>query len=286
MSRFKIGIMAECLNLPFRESIEKCAELGADGIQLYAVRGEMSPENMTAEALCEKKKIIQENGLVISALCGDFGGHGLTRREENAWRIDASKRILDMALEFGCQVVTTHIGVVPENKDSETYHILQEACGELGEYAQKAGGYFAIETGPEPAVRLKAFLDSLGSKGMAVNFDPANLVMVAGDDPVKAAEVLAEYIVHTHAKDGIMKKQTDPKIIYDYFAEGGIGDLRLDDYFLETPLGAGSVDFTAYLEVLRKYGFDGFLTIERETGAEPEKDIAMAVNFLKAQICI
>ena len=61
MSGFKIGIMADCLNLPFRESIEKCAELGADGVQLYAVRGEMSPENMTAESLCEKKKIIQGN---------------------------------------------------------------------------------------------------------------------------------------------------------------------------------------------------------------------------------
>lgn len=284
MGRFKIGIMADCLNLPFRESIEKCAELGADGVQLYAVKGEMSPDNMTAESLDEKKKIILGNGLVISALCADFGGHGFARAEDNAWRIEASKRILDLALEFDCRVVTTHIGVVPEDKDSETYHVLQEACGELAEYAQKAGGYFAIETGPEPAVRLKAFLDSIGSKGIAVNFDPANLVMVTGDDPVKAAEILADYIVHTHAKDGIMRKQTDPKIIYDYFAEGGIGDLRLDDYFVETPLGQGNVDFDAYLNVLCKKEIYGFLTIERETGAEPERDIAMAVSFLKQKV--
>ena len=42
--------------------------------------------------------------------------------------------------------------------------------------------HFAVETGPEPAAVLKQFLDSLGSRGVAVNLDPANLVMVAGDE--------------------------------------------------------------------------------------------------------
>ena len=281
MNKFQIGIMANSLNLPFRESIETCARLGADGVQLYAVSGEMSPDNMKEADRREKKKIIRDNGLCVSALCGDFGGHGFTRREENAWRIESSKRVLDLALELDCQVVTTHAGVIPEDDSSETYHILQEACGELGEYAKKAGGHFAIETGPEPAARLKRFLDSLGSNGMAVNLDPANLVMVTGDDPVKAAETLAEYVVHTHAKDGIMLKQTDPKIIYDFFAEGGIGDLRLGDYFLETPLGEGKVDFVSYLKTLDASGYNGFLTIEREAGPNPEKDIALAVAYLR-----
>lgn len=284
MSNFKIGIMADSLNLPFRESVEKCAGLGADGIQLYAVSGEMSPENMTESDRKEKKRIIKDNGLVVSALCGDFGGHGFTRQKENSWRIGASKRVMDLALELDCRVVTTHIGVVPEDENCETYHILQDACGELAEYAKKSGGHFAIETGPEPAARLKRFLDSLGNNGMAVNFDPANLVMVTGDDPVKGAEILAEYIVHTHAKDGKMLKKTDPKVIYDFFAEGGIGDLRLGDYFLETPLGEGDVDFVSYLKALSVGGYQGFLTIEREVGQNPEQDIALAVKYLRGVI--
>lgn len=44
---------------------------------------------------------------------------------------------------------------------------------------------------------LKGFLDTLGSRGVAVNLDPANLVMVAGDDPVQAVYTLRDYIVHT-----------------------------------------------------------------------------------------
>ncbi len=282
MGNFRIGIMADSLKLPFYQSMEKCAELGADGVQLYAVSGEMSPENMTRWERKEKKRAIRDNGLIVSALCGDFGGHGFTRQAENEWRIEASKRVMDLALELDCRVVTTHIGVVPEDETCETYHILQDACGKLAEYAKGAGGYFAVETGPEPATRLKRFLDSIGKGGIAVNFDPANLVMVTGDDPVKGVEILKDYIVHTHAKDGLMVKKTDPKIIYDFFAEGGIGDLRLGDYFLETPLGEGSVDFPSYLKTLRDCGYQGFLTIEREVGVKPEEDIALAVKYLRA----
>lgn len=185
-----------------------------------------------------------------------------------------------MALTMDCRIVTTHIGVIPEDKSCETYRLMQDACRELGEYAEKNGAYFAIETGPEPSARLKRFLDSLGTDGMAVNLDPANLVMVVGENPVGAVHNLKKYIVHTHAKDGIMLKQTDPKVIYDFFAEGGIGDLRLEEYFLETPLGQGKVDFKAYLAALDEIGYEGYLTIEREVGADPIKDIKEAVVFL------
>ena len=256
--------------------------MGADGVQLYAVEGEMAPENLSAAARREKRAIIEGNGLKVSALCGDLGGHGFTIAEENPLKIERSKRIVDLALELGSNIVTTHIGVVPEDTGCKTYAVLQQACNELAEYASRNGAFFAIETGPEPADRLKAFLDSLGSRGVAVNLDPANLVMVTDDDPVKAVYTLRDYIVHTHAKDGVLLKKTDPKIIYDFFADGGIGDLRLGDYFLETPLGQGKVDFPAYLAALEDIGFDGFLTIEREVGADPSADIAMAVNFLRA----
>jgi sugar phosphate isomerase/epimerase len=79
-----------------------------------------------------------------------------------------------------------------------------------------------------------------------------------------------------------MIKKTDPRIIYDFFAEGGIGDIRLEDYFAEKPLGQGAVDFAGYRKALSQIGYEGFLTVEREVGLEPERDIKEAVSFLKA----
>lgn len=92
--------------------------------------------------------------------------------------------------------------------------LCRRACFELASFADSLNSHFAIETGPETAKTLKMFLDGLGSKGVAVNLDPANLVMVTGDDPVQAVYTLKDYIVHTHAKDGIKLKESNPEFIY------------------------------------------------------------------------
>ncbi len=282
MSGFKIGIMANSFRLPFKESIEAAKKLGGEGVQVYAVYGEMAPENLNQTQIAEKRDIVKSNGLVISALCGDLGGHGFQLPEENGWKIEKSKRIIDLALSLDSHIVTTHIGVIPDEKN-DTYKTMQEACNTLAEYAESVGAYFAIETGPEKAFLLKEFLDGLSSKGVRVNFDPANLVMITGDDPVKAVYTLKDYIIHTHAKDGIQFKPSDRHEVYGFFATGQ-GDIKVWDYFAEVPLGQGSVDYNAYLEALKDIGYNGFLTIEREVGDDPAADIKLAVEFLRNKI--
>ncbi len=281
MKQFPIGVIADSFRLPFAESIAKAAEIGAQGVQLYAVEGELDPANMTAEKRKEARSLIEGYGLKISALCGDLGGHGFQIAADNPAKIEKSKRIVDLALDMGTNIITTHISVVPEDVGCDRYKVMQEACNQLAAYAHQYGCFFAIETGPEPSLRLKAFLDSLDSKGVAVNMDPANLVMVIGEDPVEAVYHLKDYIVHTHAKDGIQISNVGADVVYDFFAEGGIGDLRLDECFKELPLGQGKVDFPRYLKALEDIGYNGFLTIEREAGPTPEADIRLAMDFLK-----
>ncbi len=280
MYNFPIGVMLNSFRLPFDEALDKAVEVGAKGLQIYATYGEMAPENLSTE----QRKIIldkiKSRGLVISALCGDFG-HGFGTAEKNPELIEKSKRVLDLAVELETDVVTTHIGVVPTDPNHPRYEVMQKACAELANYADSMNAHFAIETGPETSAVLKAFLDSLNSTGVAVNLDPANLVMVTGDDPVVAVHNLQRYIVHTHAKDGIKICDRDPEIIY--------GIKRAEEEFSgqafkEVPLGTGSVDFPAYLKALEEIGYKGYLTIEREVGDDPAKDILTAVDFLKGVI--
>ncbi len=279
----KIGVMVDSFRLGFLDGVKKAAEIGAQGLQVYS-SGDLDPENMTPGKIAEYKKAVADSGLVISAICGDLGGHGFARAEDNIWKIEKSKRIVDLALSLGSNIITTHIGCVPADENSETRKIMAAACQELGEYADKMGAKFAIETGPEPAAVLRGFLDSLSTDGIGVNFDPANLVMVIGEDPSESVKILGKYIYHTHAKDGIMLQKTTAERIYGFFADGGIEDMRMSDYFIEVPLGEGKVDFDRYLPALASTGFDGFLTIEREVGENPEADIRMAVDFLKKRI--
>ena len=281
MYQFPIGVMLDSFKLETNEAIKKAATIGAKGVQMYATKGEHAPENMSVAARKELLDRMKSSGLVFSALCGDMG-MGFGNPEKNPMLIEKSKRILDLAKDLECDIVTTHIGVVPGDKNHPRYQIMLEACAELCRYADEMQSHFAIETGPETSLTLKGFLDNLGSNGVGVNMDPANLVMVTGDDPVQGVYNLRDYIVHTHAKDGIKLCESDPEIIYGVKV---IEDVIEDgEVFREVPLGQGSVPFAPYLAALEDIGYRGFLTIEREVGDEPAKDIALAADFLRAQM--
>lgn len=280
MRNYKIGVMLDSFRLPFSQAVKKAAEIGADALQISAYSPVFSPAEMSASDRAAAFREIRDSGLSVSAICGDLGGHGFAVAADNPRKIEISKRILDIALEFDTKVVTTHIGVIPADR-SGAYGVMQQACYELAEYAAGNGGYFAVETGPETPVVLGQFLDSLNSNGVAVNYDPANLVMVTASDPVAGVHTLKDKIVHTHAKDGIQLQKCDPAVIYNFFAEGGIEDLRLEDYFKELPLGCGNVNIPAWINALDEINYNGYLTIEREVGATPCEDIEAAVRYLK-----
>jgi sugar phosphate isomerase/epimerase len=250
----KIGVITDCFQLPLEESLALAGKLGFDGVQIYATTGEFSPQTLTPERKAQIKKFLRENGLQISALCGDMGGYGYQIEADNPERIEKTKAIIDLAAEFGVSVVTTHIGVIPSDRNHPRYQTMLKALKACGSYAADKQVTLAIETGPETADTLLMFVKDAGA-GVGVNLDPANFVMVTDQDPVEAAAKLGPYIVHTHAKDGTRKG--------------------------EVPLGQGSVDWVRYLNALEDIGYRGFLTIEREVGPTPEQDIQIAVDFLR-----
>jgi sugar phosphate isomerase/epimerase len=258
MGRLKVGVMIESFRMGVKGGIKKAAELGVEGFQVYVTRGELAPWNMGKSARREFRHFVDGLGLTISALCGDLG-HGYTDPSKMDELLGKSKSILDLSADLRVGIVTTHIGVIPEDESHPTRPVLTEALEELGAYAEKVGSVFATETGPEDPALMRRFLDSLNTEAVRVNYDPANLVM-RGFDHVQGVRDLAPYIVHTHAKDGVRTPEGQGK---------------------EVPLGEGGVDWPAYLGALEEAGYRGFFAIEREVGENPVADISKAVAFLR-----
>ena len=278
MYHFPIGVILESFRKPIPEAVDAAVKLGASGLQVYATATKLAKTEMSPAQRKDFLRMVKDHGLCFSALCGDLG-RGFGNPELNPQLIQRSKRILDLAKELETNIVTTHIGVTPADENHPRYKIMQDACGELARYADTLGAHFAVETGPEPASVLRHFLDGLHSSGVAVNLDPANLVMVNRDDPVAAVHTLKDSLVHTQAKAGRQLHACDPEIVYGVRPKDP--DCVTDSSFIELPLGEGDVPFPAYLKALEDIGYRGFLTIEREVGEHPEKDIAAAVDFLK-----
>ena len=275
MYKFPIGFICGLNDA----QLDLAADIGLNGVQLWMPDREgKAPRDMKGEKLALSRRMLSDRGLEVSALCGDVGSY--EDASKNPARNDEFKRIVDIAAGFDTRVVTTHIGKVPAERNCATYDNMLAACREVGDYAAAAGVRFAVETGPETAESLCAFLDELSNPGAGVNLDPANLIMCSLDDPVKAVYTLRKYIVHTHAKDGRALRKIAPADFYHQFAEGGLEWAATCGCCEETPLGEGSVRWIPYLKALRETGYDGYLTIEREVknGAE---DIRMAVRFLR-----
>ncbi len=254
MKPLKVGVFADNMGLGVWDGMKKAAEIGADGVQFYTTSGPLSPENLPKEKRADVRRLLADLGLTLSATCSDFG-HGLVDETKNKTLIPKIKANIDMALDLGANIITTHIGHVPAERDDPVWGILIKALDEVGAYADSAGAVLATETGPEEGQTLAALLGSLKTKAIRVNFDPANFI-IYGYNHRAALDALRPYIVHTHAKDAKGK--------------------------LEVPLGQGDVDFPWYVGKLRSFGYDGFYTIEREAGADPIGDIKQAIAFLRS----
>ena len=105
MYQFPIGVILDSFRVDIPTALKKAVEVGAQGIQVYSTYGEMSPENLVGQKRKDFLKMVKDNGLVISALCGDLG-HGFGNAEKNPELIERSKRILDLAKELETNIVT------------------------------------------------------------------------------------------------------------------------------------------------------------------------------------
>ena len=66
--RNKIGVIVDSFGVGVREGLLKAKEVGAEGVQIYAVSGEMDPATLDAAARRELRDRIGGLGLEISAL--------------------------------------------------------------------------------------------------------------------------------------------------------------------------------------------------------------------------
>lgn len=167
---------------------------------------------------------------------------------------------------MGARIITAHIEGIPNDEKSEYYNKMEQICYEIGNLAFKFGGVFAIETGSEKAIVLKRFLETTNSKGLAVNFDPANLISDVNKNPIESLLLLKNYIVQTHIKDcKELKSDSSSK-------------------YIEVAAGNGEVDFDLFFHTLDNIGFDGYNMIERNDYFDEREGMIQSINFIKKYI--
>jgi sugar phosphate isomerase/epimerase len=191
---------------------------------------------------------------------------GVVPRATRAARIDALKQASDFAKLLGVHQVQTHCGFIPENPADPLYKETVAAIREVAEHCAKNDQRFLMETGQETPTTMSRAIRDVKMPNLGVGLDTANLILYGKANPVDAVAILGPHVHAVHAKDG--RWPTDP----DKLGE-------------EVLIGTGLVDFKKVFEGLRKAGYTGVITIERETkGPQQIEDVRKEKQYLEKVI--
>ncbi len=269
MTTLKLGVMASLPAGP-EEELKNVHDLGLPTCQIVCWQRDLFNEAMAKRLIAAA----QDYGVEVTTIWTGLPGPavwnflegpstiGLVPPARRAERVAALKEGADFAVRVGVSSITTHVGFIPEDPNDPLYPGLIEALQDVVSYCRARNLTFCFETGQETPVALLRVIEDLGSTGVGINLDPANLLLYGKANPVDSLDVFGAFVRGVHAKDG------------EYPTNGRyLGE--------EKALGEGKVNFPVLVPKLKSYGFTGALTIEREiSGPKQIEDIRRAIALL------
>lgn len=137
---------------------------------------------------------------------------------------------------------------------------LAERIREVTKYAEQKGirtmsenhGFFAQDSD-----RIEKLINAVGHPNYGALIDCGNF-LCADEEPTHGVGVLAPYAFHVHAKDFLRKSgmETDP-------GEGWFRS-RGGNYLRGTVIGHGEAHIAQSVGILKRAGYDGYVTVEFE----------------------
>ena len=270
----RVGVCSWSWRKPMKEVAAEMEQAGVKGIHLalgpFIAPDERHGAAEGAETLAfVKGKIASGEWVLMSTMIGTVGEDYSTLETirktggivpDEHWA--ANRKIVTagakLTKELGCRYMSTHAGFLDEN-DPVAFAKYVERVSWMRDECAKYGVTLILESGQETAEDLAAFMAKV--PGIGINFDPANMILYAKGEPMKAVKILRPWIRQVHVKDACVTK-----------VPGTWGT--------EVAWGTGEVGGKAFLAELRALGYTGNFVVEREAGSDRPGDIRLAIERL------
>ncbi len=237
--------------------IREAKKINADGVELldFFYKDVEAERNSALEAL-------KETGLPcpIFSVAQNFAKQSA---EERQAMLNKIKFGVDEAGRFGAKVVRVFAGDVSEGITFEqAREWIIEGLSKASEYASKKGVKLALENHGKLAGRgeqVRGIIEDVrkrsGVEVLGANPDTGNFLLVNQPSHVAIQEV-ANLANMVHFKD---------------FREDETGEFAALDgtRYVGTAIGEGMVDLHACIDILKRAGFDGWLSMEYEGREDP-----------------
>ena len=239
--------------------IEHAAKEGFDGIEFVEGSWQNDPDG--PRKIREK---CAEVGIEPVAFCvgADFLNWGETDRDE----IERVERLIDVAAELGCKLLRHDAtgGLPGDKKTLRSFDVilprLAERIREVTKYAEQKGirtmtenhGFFSQDSD-----RVEKLVNAVGHPNYGALVDCGNF-MCADEEPTHGVGVMAPYAFHVHAKDFLWKSGMEIAPGDCWFKTRG------GNYLRGTIIGHGEAHIAQSIGILKRSGYDGYVTIEFE----------------------
>ena len=228
--------------------------------------GELLPQNLTQTGRREITHLLRSHDLTVSAMTCPLR-RGLDVAEDLEPRMEQIRLTMALAFDLGPRLVIVQVGQIPsppaplpEGEGSQTPDdprstLMKESLEALGRFGDRTGNTLALDTGLDSPETLTAYLNRFDVGSLAVNFNPANLV-ISGYNPYDAVTTFHKRIVHAHAQDA---RRISP------------------NRMATVPIGHGDLDWMQLLANFEQIEYRGGLTVLGENAAE----LGAGVSFLR-----
>ncbi len=263
------------------DAVDKAAEMGFEGIEFTDLPKEATQEERLALAGELRRRAAARGLAVVSYTVAAR----LWQPTEELLRaeIERVKQAVDVAAALGAPVMRhdlvwgleksgagrSFLGMIPK---------IAETVREITAYAAEKG----IKTCSENHGMIAQDSYRMEAVAVAVNHDNYGLLVDMGnflcvdEDPATAVSRVANFAFHVHAKDmEVLPHDTDPQGL---IVTRGAARLRC------TAIGHGSVPVERCLKILKRAGYDGFVSVEYEGKEDCLWGIAEGLKNLKAYL--
>ena len=255
----RIAVQLKCLKQPNKKALHTAARLGCDGVQFNAIEW-LGEARLSETGLREVRKLLDELNLRVASMALP-SPRGLSDADGMQQRIERTVEAMRLTSRLGGRVLVVRLGPVPADEQSPAHATLVDVLSTLAVGANHLGvqlAAYAPEADPE---QLATFVQSLPEGMLGVDLPPAAII-AQGRSPLEFVEMLGPHITHVHGSDAV----------HDLATGGAV----------EVELGHGSADYPELLGHLEEHGYRGWITLERYNSQQIEKDLANAVQYLRA----
>ena len=255
------------------QSLEWIAENDVKGVEFVApIAGDGQDLIKRARALrkrCEKLR------LAIVSYC--VGAELLVPADEQRKTIERLKREVDAAAELGAASMRHD---VTRGTGAKSFHATLKtvvpAIREVADYGASRGVKTSLENHGfymQSSERVEKLIKAVDHRNYGLTIDLGNFLCV-NEDPTAATRRLAKHVIMAHAKDFHVKpkKEMPPT---GWFATPTEICLR------GAIAGHGVLDLPAQIKLLKRAGYDSWLSLEFEGMEEPATGIRLGLDYLR-----